>query len=625
MIASRHSSEYSSRSEETQKIKVTKEEEKHAKGHLYSALFSNRSAVIAIFPALVSGAAPIIIFLFLGRILNSLGYAYVAKGDNDTETIDLHYNKILIYVYSLAGVAVFVGICKFCDIFLWIRNGAKLSSDLRRNLFLAMMKSEVTFFDTTPIGGVLTMLSEDAQQVQDAFGTTKSTQIACLGQFLSGIILAFVYSWQMALVAVAIIPILGIVVFIMVPPIVKHTGLRFKYLQEGMTIAEETLSSIRTVRGFNREDEEIKRFDSTIRSSSKQEQIVGYIICALMCVIMALIWAMTLFNLWFGSYLAIVKKELEQGDVMSVFGFCMFGCFGLIQLQGSLQSEQKAIAAGARILKLTFHQPTIPFEGGRTEDKMKGKIEFRNVTFMYPTRPVNVLNDVSFVVEPSQIAALVGHSGSGKSTCVQLLERYYDVNEGQVLIDDVDIREYDPRWLHRQIGLVSQEPTLFACSIKDNIKYGKSDATDEEVLSAARMANALKFIEKLTSGLDTVVGEKGCSLSGGQRQRIAIARAIIKDPAILITDEATSALDADSEKKVQAALDKVMINKTAVIVAHRLSTIRNAHVIYVFESGKIVESGTHDQLLALKGAYYNLVERQLSSAPAKPAKSPRSD
>jgi ABC-type methionine transport system ATPase subunit len=247
----------------------------------------------------------------------------------------------------------------------------------------------------------------------------------------------------------------------------------------------------------------------------------------------------------------------------------------------------------------------------------KGRIEFRNVSFRYPSRDVLVLRNVSFVVEPGQMAALVGHSGSGKSTCVQLLERFYDVTEGVILLDGQDIRELDPRWLHHVMALVAQEPILFQMTIRENVKYGKRKATDQEVESAIEIANARKFISKLDKGLDTVVGEKGSTLSGGQRQRIAIARAVIRDPVILVTDEATSALDAASEKRVQLALDKVMEGRTAVVVAHRLSTIRNAQVIYVFDTGEIKEQGTHDELVAKREWYYELVKRQLTEGDMK--------
>jgi ABC-type multidrug transport system fused ATPase/permease subunit len=224
---------------------------------------------------------------------------------------------------------------------------------------------------------------------------------------------------------------------------------------------------------------------------------------------------------------------------------------------------------------------------------------------------VYVLKNMSFVIEAGQTGALVGHSGSGKSTCIQLLERFYDVTDGFILFDGHDIRELNPRWLHRKISLVSQEPTLFQRSIKENVLYSVESATDEEVNHALEIANCNKFISKLSEGIETYVGEKGASLSGGQRQRVAIARAVLKKPVILMTDEATSALDAGNERKVQEALDRVMVGMTGVVVAHRLSTIRNAAIIYVFDAGEIIEVVNHESLIAKKGFYYKLVYRQL--------------
>ena len=313
----------------------------------------------------------------------------------------------------------------------------------------------------------------------------------------------------------------------------------------------------------------------------------------------------------------VLEGTLASGSLFGVFTYLLWSSYALFEFQASVQVEQKAIASGGRIIALTRHVPEINFDTGNVIDDFKGHIEFKHVSFKYPSRDVYVLRDVSFEIKPGQTGALVGHSGSGKSTCVQLLGRYYDVSDGAILLDGQDIRTLDPRWLHRVTALVSQEPILFQMTVKENIKYGKRDATDDEVEAAAEIANAKKFILRMERGFDQMVGEKGSTLSGGQRQRIAIARAVIRNPIILITDEATSALDAGSEKKVQMALDRVMEDRTAVVVAHRLSTIRNADVIYVLETGKVKEVGTHDELVALKGVYYELVRKQLEAGDVK--------
>jgi ABC-type multidrug transport system fused ATPase/permease subunit len=276
---------------------------------------------------------------------------------------------------------------------------------------------------------------------------------------------------------------------------------------------------------------------------------------------------------------------------------------------------QKAIGASERIREILREEAELikplPFSA-RATHKIYGDIAFRNVTFAYPTRQdIDVLKDISFGIGAGQKIALVGYSGAGKSTIVQLLLRYYTTDRGQISVDGKDIRQYDILQLRQNIGIVPQEVILFGGTIKENIAYGKPDATDEDILQAARKANALDFIQSFPEGMQTLVGERGVKLSGGQRQRIAIARAILKDPAILILDEATSSLDAESEKLVQDALDTLMKGRTTIIIAHRLATIRKVDHIYVISEGRIIESGTHEELVQVEeGLYHNLVKLQ---------------
>ena len=584
---------------------LDRKEQLKARGALYKKLMKFPLAIAAMIPALLYGAVPICIFLVFGEILTEHTLYVRSAGTYDPMP------NIQTWCYWVILITVLATICAFLNSFLWIRVGSKFTIKLKNDMFTNLMMSEVGFFDITPVGDILTLLGEDAQLVQDAFGTTKGTQFKCLGQFVSGIVCCYVYSWKLALIATCLFPYIIIVIMLISKCIDRHINLKFYHVAESMTIAEETLASIRTVRGFNREDAEKKRFGEKTVQVRREDTMVGSIITVMMTCIMIGLWAVILGNLYYGGKLA-EKGEMETGSVFSVFAFMMFGCMGLIELQTSLQGEQKAIASGARILEMIGHVPDIPFSGGETIDDFKGHIEFRNVSFKYPTRDVYVLKNVSFEIKPGQMGALVGHSGSGKSTCVQLLERFYDATDGMILLDGKDITTLDPQWLHSKIGLVSQEPILFHLSIRENIKYARRDATDEEMEHAAEMANAKRFIDKFPEGYDRIVGEKGSSMSGGQRQRIAIARAIIQNPVILITDEATSALDAGSEKKVQEALDKVMKNCTSVVVAHRLTTVRNANITYVFDAGEIKEVGTHDELIAKRGYYYDLVRRQLT-------------
>ena len=603
----RNSSEYSgSMSSQSSYAKnntnLKGKEQIKARGKLYKRLFKYPMAIGAMIPSLLFGAVPICVFILFGKIINEM-QIYVR---DDTDTLH-HIRNWCLYIVL---IAVLAAICKFLVSFLWVRMGSRFIQDLKAELFDSLMRNDVPYFDITPIGSVLTLLGEDSQLVQDNFGTIKGIQFQNMGQFIAGIILAYVYQWKLALITTCILPFVVLVIFFFSKYIDEHINRKFFYITRMMTISEETLSCIRTVKGFNREDIEYDRFMKEVKDAVKEEVKALTGVNIMFCIIMIGVWAIIIGNMYYGGKM-VDKGELMTGNLFSVFGFMMFGSLGLIELQTSLQSEQKAISSGARILTMISHIPTIPFSGGETIDDFKGHIEFKNVSFKYPSRDVYVLKNISFEIKPGKTAALVGHSGSGKSTCVQLLERFYDVNEGMILLDGHDIRSLDPRWLHRQIGLVGQEPILFQLSIKENIMYAKPDATMEDVEKAAEMSNAKNFIEKLNGKYDFYVGEKGGSLSGGQRQRIAIARALITDPVILMTDEATSALDSASEKKVQVALDKIMATRTSVIVAHRLTTVKNANRIYAFDTGVIVEEGTHEELIEKHGFYYKLVKRQL--------------
>jgi ATP-binding cassette subfamily B (MDR/TAP) protein 1 len=317
---------------------------------------------------------------------------------------------------------------------------------------------------------------------------------------------------------------------------------------------------------------------------------------------------------WYGGRL-ITNGEMLPGDILTVFFSIMVGAMGIGSAAQLIPDIAKAKGAASNIFAIIDRNPEINSnEGGLTLGNIQGKISFNNVKFAYPTRPETpILRKMNLIIQPGQTVALVGPSGSGKSTVIQLLERFYDPKSGEILVDDSNLSQFDLKWFRRNIGLVSQEPILFSGTITENILFGRPEATQREVEEAAKKANAYKFITKQKDGFDTKVGEKGTQLSGGQKQRVAIARAILKNPKILLLDEATSALDAESEYKVQDALDKLMRGRTTIIIAHRLTTVKNADVICVMDRGRIVEMGTHKSLLDLDGVYANLVSKQLSA------------
>lgn len=608
------SSEYSSKT--IPDTPETKAEKSRTRRALYKVLFKEPLTWFGTLFSVVMGVMPPIFIYLSTDVLDAITdwQTSMYKHMYYPEYYKEIYQPMPVIEKQIKKMACVIAaqmVCQFFITMLWTRVGSIVIIKIKTAMYTNMMRSEMCFFDVNPVGDVLTLLSEDAESVELSFGKVKGVQISAISQGIVGLIFAFWKGWDVALIALISVPVIGVILIILVPSILRHSAKKFKYTSNSMTIAEETLAAVRTVRGFNREAHEIGRFERETRGASSHDKSIGVIItffffCVLICVIADL-----LCDFYYGATL-VDKSKMSLGELLTVFMYTCVGALSVISLQGTMQGEQKAIASGSRIMKVTNYQSSIEFDGGITIPNFKGNIEFRNVSFKYPTRDAYVLKNVSFVINQNQTGALVGHSGSGKSTCVQLLERFYDVNEGQVLLDGHDIRTIDQHWLHRQIALVSQEPILFRCTIAENLRYGNKDATQEELEKAIEVANATRIITKLEKGYDTMAGDKGTSLSGGQRQRIAIARAVLMKPRILICDEATSALDAQSEKKVQVALDKVMENCTAVIVAHRLSTIRNANIIYVFDAGEILEVGTHDELVKKKGAYYNLVYRQLS-------------
>ncbi|KAJ1486768.1 P-loop containing nucleoside triphosphate hydrolase protein [Baffinella frigidus] len=455
---------------------------------------------------------------------------------------------VLLAIYIAdAMLALFSGV-------LYTIAASRCSCRLRSLVLRNMLRQDVAFFDTVRIGELLNRLSTDTEVIQSVVTSN------LVGWFIPSV---------------------------------------------------QVLDNIRTVRSFVTEEAEIQNYSDKINVSYFVAKKRAWISGGLGAVSSMASDACILLALWYGGQM-IFAGVITTGDLISYMLFALQTVFAFQSLLSIFPQFMEAIGASVRVFELLDRVPRVNYDGGIIPPHgIEGRVTFDNVHFHYPSRPdAEVLDGVSCDVVPGKTMAIVGPSGSGKSTSISLISRFYDVDKGKVMIDGVDVRTYDPQWLRMQIGLVSQEPVLFAMSIEENIMYGSEGATMANVQRAAKMANAHDFIMRIPDAYKAQVGERGVMLSGGQRQRIAISRAVLKDPKILLLDEATSALDSENEKLVQEALDRLMVGRTSVVIAHRLSTIVDSDQIIVIQNGRIVERGTHDELIRMNGVYKRLGRRQ---------------
>uniref|UniRef100_A0A3Q3DTX5 ATP-binding cassette, sub-family B (MDR/TAP), member 11a n=1 Tax=Hippocampus comes TaxID=109280 RepID=A0A3Q3DTX5_HIPCM len=521
--------------------------------------------------------------------------------------------QMTVFAYYYIGIGVGVLFLSYFEIVLWVSAAARQTQRIRKTYFRKVMQMEIGWFDCNSVGELNTRLS-DINKLNNAIADQASFFIERISTFVFGFMVGFIGGWKLTLVVIAVSPLIGVAAGLMAMAVARLTGRELKAYAKAGAVADEVLSSIRTVAAFGGEDKEVNRYDRNLVEAQnwgvKKGSIIGIFQGYLWCIIF-LTFALAF---WYGSQLVIDTKELSPGTLIQVFFGVLIAAINLGQASPCLEAFASGRAAAKTIFETIDRESEINClsDDGYKLDRVKGDIEFHNVTFHYPSRPeVRILNDLSVQVKADQTTAFVGPSGSGKSTAVQLIQRFYDPNEGTVTLDGHDIRSLNIKWLRSLIGIVEQEPVLFATTIAENIRFGKPGVTMEEIIQAAKEANAYHFIMDLPQTFDTLVGEGGGQMSGGQKQRIAIARALIRNPKILLLDMATSALDNESEAVVQKALDKqVRIGRTTISVAHRLSTLRNADVIVGFERGRAVEKGTHSQLMEKEGVYFTLVTLQ---------------
>ncbi|CAF3684176.1 unnamed protein product, partial [Rotaria socialis] len=489
---------------------------------------------------------------------------------------------------------------------------------LRENLLRSILSKEIAYFDTNKTAQLNTRLSEDVNKVHDGTGDKVGSALQFFASFIAGLILGLIKGWKLTLVILSVSPVLFFSAVLFTKITATMTSQELKAYAKAGAIAEEVFGSIRTVFSFNGGAYESKRYEKHLQSAKISGIRKGGLNGGLMGAIWFLVFCTYALGFWYGAKL-VREDGYSIGGILIVFFSIITAVFSLGQAAPHLQSVAQARGAAYTLWKIidTRSKITINNPDGVRKNDIVGDIRFSNVHFSYPSRPdVSILNGLSFMAQRGETTALVGSSGCGKSTCVQLLQRFYDPTEGSVEldgtveIDDTPVNRYNIGWLRERIGVVSQEPILFQTTIRENIRFGKTNATQEEIEQAAKMANAHDFIKDLPQKYETLVGERGAQLSGGQKQRIAIARALIRNPRILLLDEATSALDRESERIVQDALDRASQGRTTIVIAHRLSTIVNASKIIVLNAGSVVEEGNHETLMKAKGVYYGLVEAQ---------------
>ncbi|NWV96447.1 ABCB8 protein, partial [Machaerirhynchus nigripectus] len=544
--------------------------------------------MLALGAALLNVRIPVL----LGQLVNVV--ARCARGHVPTYLREVRRPALrLLAVYCLQGLLTFGYIA------LLARIGEQVAGSMRKALFSALLRQEVAFFDATRTGQLVTRLTADIQEFKSSFKLAIS-QVSLATSQLTGLLL----------VALPALVGAGTVIGAFLRSLSRQAQ---EQVAKATVVADEALGNVRTVRAFAMEEQQAGLFSAEVDRAGRLSEQLGLGIAAFQGLSNLALNGIILGTIFVGGSL-MAGDELSPGDLMSFLVASQTVQRSLANISILMGQVVRGLSAGARVFELLRLEPPVPLRGGVSipAHSLLGRICFHRVSFSYPTRPgYPVLQDFSLTLPPCQTVAIVGPSGGGKSTVAALLERFYEPTAGTITLDGHDIASLDPSWLRGQvIGFISQEPVLFGTTIMENIRFGKPGASDAEVYEAARLANADGFIRSFPEGYDTIVGERGTALSGGQKQRIAIARALLKDPAVLILDEATSALDAQAERAVQEALDRAATGRTVLLIAHRLSTIRGAHLIAVLAHGRVAEAGTHEELVRRGGVYAELIRQQ---------------
>ncbi|TGO62793.1 hypothetical protein BCON_0017g00340 [Botryotinia convoluta] len=587
-------------------------------GNLYRFSTTNDIIIMVISAicSIAAGAALPLMTVIFGQLAGT--FADYFAGRSTKADFDHTINHMVLYFIYLA-IAEFTTIYISTVGFIYV--GEHISGKIRAQYLAACLRMNIGFYDKLGSGEITTRITADTNLVQDGISEKVGLTINALATFFTAFVIGFIKSWKLTLILTSTVAAITVIMGGGSRWIVKYSKQSLGSYATGGSIAEEVISSIRNATAFGTQDKLARQYDKHLAEAEKYGYKTKFSLAIMVGGMFLVIYLNYGLAFWMGSRF-LVKGEISLSNILTILMSIMIGAFAFGNVAPNAQAFTTAISAAAKIFN-TIDRVS-PLDPTSTEgiklDHVEGTVELKNIKHIYPSRPeVTIMNDVSLVIPAGKMTALVGASGSGKSTIVGLVERFYDPVGGQVLIDGHDVSTLNLRWLRQQISLVSQEPTLFGTSIFENIRHGligtKFEHENEErqrelVIEASKMANAHDFVSALPEGYETNVGERASLLSGGQKQRIAIARAMVSDPKILLLDEATSALDTKSEGVVQAALEVAAEGRTTITIAHRLSTIKDADNIVVMTEGRIVEQGTHNDLLARQGAYYRLIEAQ---------------
>lgn len=516
-------------------------------------------------------------------------------------------NTLILGLVILFGIGAF---SSFVRVNLMTIASERIVANLRKSLFASLLKQEVAFFDMKKTGELVNRLSSDCTLIGKTLVDNMAHGIRRVVEGVGGLCVLVYLAPKLTLTMLLVMPPVFLAAVYYGRKIAKLAKEQTDALARATSVAEEKLSSIRTVRYFAQEEREVVHYGQKVQEVFEIAKRVGFwsglfyggVWFAMNCSLLAV--------LYHGGSL-VLRGVMTTGELTSFLLYSLYVGFAFSGISNFYADFMRALGASQRVFELLDRIPDSTQKGDVRPDRIDGLIELKDVDFIYPTRPNEpVLRKLSLTLEPGKILAVVGPSGSGKSTIAALLTRLYEPNNGQILLDGRPLNTIDPQWLRRQIGVVPQDVILFSGTIEENIRYAAPEASESEVIEAAKQANAHDFVMQFSKGYRTEVGEKGVTLSGGQKQRIAIARAMLKNPKILILDEATSALDVESEYLVQQALERLIHGRTVLIIAHRLSTIRRAHKIAVLNKGTVVEFGTYEELMKANGAFRQLVQRQ---------------